>query len=372
MTPLQKDFDNVFKECGMEGIFLKDEIDDHWREIDEQIMELGKSYFNFRKTKYINTPHVNFQIASNTEFNALALKYDNNYYIGINSGTIVILQQLFFRMLSSPNILSEFGDISNEVTRKMVDAQHIDFKTLFLSLNDDDLVAPKNPIRQKLADHLCRQAFAFLLFHEDAHIIYGHLDLLEQLQISSIDVQLKTIKDGKFYQTLEMDADAYATNVIFEEALLMVSHKDKISEDPDICNFYKDNYTALKLLLFAIYSSFRVFGKNTIGLHDYSAYSHPPSGLRQFWFLATIETIITTFNLTEILALYPNLSVDVIIEVEKAFEEISEQGYNNDNFKSTLNEETLSYTNSIGRNWNNVRPLLEKFATSPLAPLWQD
>ena len=71
----------------------------------------------------------------------------------------------------------------------------------------------------------------------------------------------------------------------------------------------------------------------------------------------------------EFLKTLSEIIVNTIPEVEKAFEEISEQGYDTKAIAFAYKKESLDHVSFLMANWGNVRPLLEKYATGNLAPI---
>jgi len=96
--------------------------------------------------------------------------------------------------------------------------------------------------------------------------------------------------------------------------------------------------------------------------------SHPPSGIRQSIFLSTIVTRNLDKNED-----YLNMILDALLnvtnEVERAFDEISEQGFDNSTHLSAYTPEGLQHVRMIRDNWKNVRPLLEPYAFTNLSPI---
>src|SRR4051812_17462460 len=60
------------------------------------------------------TPNILVRFINNSTVNGTVLKIESTYYIGIFLGFIYVMNDLFFRMLSSPNILTAYGDPSKE------------------------------------------------------------------------------------------------------------------------------------------------------------------------------------------------------------------------------------------------------------------
>src|ERR1022692_2032719 len=61
-------------------------------------------------------PHIHFDFIYDGEVNAIAFKENGQYFIGITSGTFVLLQLIFCRVLSDSRLLMHAGDPGNEAS----------------------------------------------------------------------------------------------------------------------------------------------------------------------------------------------------------------------------------------------------------------
>ena len=122
-------------------------------------------------------PHIHFDFVYNGEVNAFACKENDQYFIGITSGTFVLLQLILCRMLSDSRLLIHAGNPGREASdlpplaRFVADAQHMAEAGLVIS-------RPKTEPRWQYSCHLLSQAALFIIGHEIAHITRGHVDYL--------------------------------------------------------------------------------------------------------------------------------------------------------------------------------------------------
>ncbi len=122
-------------------------------------------------------PHIHFDFVYNRDVNAFACKENDQYFIGITSGTFVLLQLIFCRMLSDSRLLTHAGDPGGEAS---------DLPALAGLVPDADRMAkavgvisrPKTEPRWLYSCHLLSQAALFIIGHEIAHITRGHVDYL--------------------------------------------------------------------------------------------------------------------------------------------------------------------------------------------------
>ncbi|MFA6151717.1 MAG: hypothetical protein WC716_10390 [Chitinophagaceae bacterium] len=327
------------------------------------------------RTDNPNLPEVYFDFIKNTSLNACASKMDGKYFIGINIGTYFLISDLFFRMLATKTILPEYGDISNEDdVKKIFNAQITDTNILYVAKDPHEKVAPKGIVRHHLAQLLTSFAIKFLVMHEYGHIIYGHVDYLENKTKNCYWSEIaETNNDNKldslFSQTLEMDADCYGINIGITQLISYSENINKIKEE--LNKFYSPLESSLSLWFFSIYSLFRLFGYHNRDIEKMKVTHHPQSGIRQHIVFASTHTIFQSKpHYKELLEKIPRLALKTIQTVEKAFEEISMQGYDSKAIKIAYERESQDHVLFLMRNWNNVRPKLEKFAKGNLKPIY--
>lgn len=326
------------------------------------------------KTKYKDIPPIYCNFINNTYFNACARKVNNAYFIGINIGAYYLLNDIFSRMLSCPTILEEFGDSSKEIKpRPLFNAQITDLTTLLNSKEEDVLInLPKDHQRLYFSQFLTSTAMKFLFLHEYGHIANGHLDLKFSLDKSTSFYEINNFKhtdtiSALDLQTLEMDADCYAVCKGIIEILDLNKNCDSISE-PFIKDFFGSLDKCIYLWVFAVYTFFRIFGFRKCSVCELESYTHPPIGLRQHFVITTLDAFFDKNKIafrSELLETWKK----TIIGVEKAFEEISEQGYDVSQFRFAMKNEVFEHGRKIMRNWNNIRPMLQNYAFCELAPL---
>ncbi len=171
-------------------------------------------------------PDIDFYFIENTKANACAFEMGGRGYIGVFTGAVLLTRDLFYRMLSHPEILPRVGDsgaervgpyhsqgLSNDY-QDLLDGRPPEFK-----LED---VAPRDPNRRAYADVLARIALDFLVYHEFAHIRNGHCRYRNAItgtpfiaeHVSNAFGQSSSI-DPLTSQVIEMEADSFAAHVTF-------------------------------------------------------------------------------------------------------------------------------------------------------------
>lgn len=160
-----------------------------------------------------NREAIPFVFLSRSMLNACAFTKEGHQFIGMNWGSVIVIQDLFFRMLASPRVLPHIGDISVEsdeprLQRLEVDAAHLPCSDGHPFAMD---VAPQDPARAFYALNLAQIALDFLFIHEHQHLVGGHLHLLPGTFVIEETQPLPT--DNIFIRhVLELEADAAAAN----------------------------------------------------------------------------------------------------------------------------------------------------------------
>lgn len=365
MPDLSSDFDKIFKSKG--GLADYSKFPENQRMIDE-ILGTGNNFIRRMKMSNDKLPSPYFNFIQNNSINAVATKFDGNYFVGINTGTLTLIHQLFLRMLSSNSILTKWGNVGKETnTTKIHNAQITNVDTYVLVRNENENIVPNDNLRQHLAYILTYHSMNFLMMHEYAHIIMGHLDFIgNQTQSFTFSENDDSIKlDNLLIQTLEWDADSFATNIMMQEIYGSIETIDDCPEE--IKSFYQNFDDNLSLCVFSIYSFFRMFGMEKFDTGKLFKFNHPPSSVRQVSILSTIHTICQSKGLDYANSV-ANLIMTVVIEVEQAFEEISYQGFDSSMLTLAVNPESLKHLSFMQESWKQVRPLLAPFAKANLAP----
>ncbi len=362
MDASQLDFNNHFRSEG--GLFIPPV-----KQLGEMIKHTIKGYYS-RMHEYRDIhprfPSVNINYIDNTLLNAVASKKNDKYYIGIYAGTFILLNELFLRMMSSPNILTEIGDSSKEEpTKKLFNPQQFDLNIYDLCKPDNDNVMPKDPTRQLYASLFTKAALNFLFDHEYAHIAFGHVDyLVSSRNIFSME-EKEVVKVAPLnYQTLEMDADCFATH----QGMLLLK---KINDSPLIVTeqrrpFFCGWENGMFNWLFAVYSLFRIFGYKNYKHAELLKYTHPPTGIRQRIISASVMDTLADRLYAGITAKLIDINHEVIDKVENAFNEISESKLNRDAINFAYTSEANQHIRLIISNWEIVKPKLAPYSFGTL------
>jgi hypothetical protein len=317
-------------------------------------------------------PPANTNFINNYLLNAVASKSGNEYYIGVYAGAFYLINELFLRMMASPNVLPDIGDVTKEKpTQKIYNPQLIDFADLMVAKPEPDPehILPVDPTRQLYASLFAKAALYFLFDHEYAHVIFGHVDFIGQassvFSIEEAQLKISTIPAIDF-QTLEMDADSFATHhgILFVKTA--IDHIDQLPAHRR--PFFSGWENGISNWLFSIYALFRLFGYREYKASDLLTHSHPPVGIRQRMIYHTLRRLCEERLETGITSRINTIYLDTIDKVEQAFNEISEIPLTRSAIDFAYTPEASNHIFAIVENWKKVRPELEKYARGYLSP----
>lgn len=368
MTPEQSKFHSIFsKRGGIFHPFVCDSICPGFSKLFEYSKMEFYGRLEIMRAVNPKLPAVYLDFINSSELNAVATKVESKYYIGVNMGAVLLLHDLFNRMLTSPLNFPHIGNSINEKAKKLYNPELTDFSTLLVACDTSDLQGAKDSQRRDYAVHLTALSINFLLFHEYGHIVNGHIDLSGHLYKDFTITELSSNSSGNRFnslmsQTMEMDADQFAFT--FSLWFLDLYTQDAFKEFP-VKPFYKDFVNCIADLLFAAYSMFRLFGHKSCTIEQLLKCTHPPAGIRQRFIFRTLDSLMKS-RLGDKLN---KLISKTINNVEIAFCNISETTLGMDAIKKAYESDLDDLLNLITCNWNNLRPQLDLYAYNELPPL---
>jgi hypothetical protein len=181
-------------------------------------------YFN-----YVNNPELNLKAG-----------YDRNDhcgYVGIFTGAVPLIYDMFYRMLSHPKILPEIGNVAIESARQPYCSEGLwsDYNELFVHRGNHGKhlanVLPADPSRRKHANQLAECALEFLILHELAHITFGHCEYanthLGLSLLTELNAKNPPAVNNLKRQAIECAADGYAALTSWSGRLQRISESEK-------------------------------------------------------------------------------------------------------------------------------------------------
>jgi hypothetical protein len=370
MTEDEALFNAIFENIG--GIFDIHEAEKHVKHKPLQIIKDATQAFleNLRAT-HPKIPSINFNFIFNGTLNAAADFVEGKYYVGLNIGAYLLINDMFSKMMSTKEIFPLVGNINLETPEKKVLRRFIYQNDIFFNIHKQNENYPKDEIRKFFCVNLSINVLNYLIYHEIGHILRGHCGYYTSLRESYWSEFGD--KSGLKYidsQTMEMDADSFAVNIVYNKVLnILNSNTPNNPITYPYTLFYNDISTFFFNWIFSIYCFHRLCNFELFNHEEAMKSTHPEPTLRITLMIDNIFSLMIRSNLPNISTIGNKLIV-AIKEAEEAFVAISNDDNHLDIFikNSSLSDQA---SQEIRRNWNNVRPLIEKFAVHPelLPPL---
>ena len=229
-----------------------------------------------------------FDYLNNGCCNAVAYECNKIGYIGLNWGNIIILADIFNRMLSHPEIFPSINaseesfppSYSYGVTMNATELLKLRFGDSVPNAQQIWNNLPKNKLRENISE-LCRRiVLDFIIFHEIAHIINGHTEYL-QTKFSApfmleFDSSAHPANNSILRQSLEMNADAFATS---SSLSLFFSEREALVKKIPHLEIIMDNHWAAAIWAFAV-SSFFYVSPLSYNIETITSMAHLPPSIR--------------------------------------------------------------------------------------------
>lgn len=252
------------------------------------LRDLGRRYvlysLGWPQTKP-GTPETYVDIASSSALNAFASYREGRDFIGIFKGVNELLRSLFYMLLSQQDTFLEVGNPALETPP--APWSELPRDTAYMGTPLDP---PQDEERRYFAERLTQFAYEFLIAHEMAHVRHGHTRLniaspnMEVIEIDDTSLAGVSEAEGILKQTLEMDADAFATAQGMDNILHWSEQDNRLGE------LLRNKDKAMEYWLWSVYSLFRLFAPTPINLNQLSTATHPPARVRQMWMIQTALT----------------------------------------------------------------------------------
>ncbi|MBL3550311.1 hypothetical protein [Chryseobacterium sp. KMC2] len=321
----------------------------------KEIIELANIIIRRVRTQYPLLPEIYFNIIDNNTFNAKAaldVKNGNIYYIGVYAGLINIL----FDVFTKTNIVREL-DLNEEVklsitsTKSTLEFDHS--KGFSESISNVDIIALDR----------YRLIFEFLIYHEICHILRGHIAFKQSKKISELQGNFKEYSDLNinFIQTLEMDADSFATSWVIGD-FRRFTLKTELTEN----TIYKNWETFIPNFAYSIYTTIRIFGFSSLPISKIKTFTHPEPAIRISLIMSNIATILDALNVDNIDDIMSN-SIHMLKRAETDVVSVTFLDDQLENVKDVyFNPEYIKYYKQVLHNWNIIRDELQSYAFGEL------
>jgi len=310
-------------------------------------------------------PPIHFDFVNDFVLNARACLFKGEYCIGINSAVIVLLSLLFGHLLSDRRILPKVGNPDEErLTAPRL--PFLDFDALKVMQAGGQPVLPNDNVRVGYCRLLLEMAFDFLVSHEVAHIVNGHLAWMKSIDESRFLSEFEQRKNGATAsikrQALEMDADSAGACDGMRTILRKTANLHSVG--PPWRQFYASPETAFFAWSFAVHSLFRIFGDEPFLGLDLKNAIYPPIRLRQFLTAVTADEYVTQRSeRADLPEIFRREHIKAVIEAEQAFALVTGEAVAITGYQQALSLEATDHFNQLLQCWkNDMRPALLPFA----------
>ncbi len=360
MTEREIKFDNFFK--NRNGIFLFNS------DLTNEVKSFITRIENYLKPRYPTLPNIIGDFIADNSLNAVAGKYEDDYFVGINIGTYFLIGDMFNKMMATKSVFEKIGNIAIETSDKKILNAIIENKSIsFDHANTTNVIVAKDPIRRDFGGICTSLIMNFIIFHEFGHIIRGHVGYVNQFNyntIEEIDSAIKPV-EPLTYRTLEMDADSFAVNHMF---LIGIQYLNVHNLSHPFNLLYKDIPTFLSNFIFSIYCLFKLFEIEEFNPAIANNLNHPPPSIRISLILDNVASLLEHHQIANQDDLIKQILYSVV-EAENAFSSIRYFSNNSSSLFFSNHAKSEEYVNEILLNWKNVYPLIEPFAFGKLPPI---
>lgn len=326
-----------------------------------------KAFNDFRQSGLTlrEPPEIIFDYVDDSRLGACAFRHNSHGIIAVNLGTLILIQDLFLRFMSHPNVLPEIGDATQEIVAHQVFPVYDDAKQLIAQLAAQDLTLasfhPHDKERFGLAGLLINISENFLIAHEYRHIQAGHVDYRPKKPLQELVGLADSDSEGLMLQALEMDADMYASKQVLRSIIRAAERPNEREES--LLPAQRDAKAAVFNALFAIYSLFRVFGTGDVNRDKWNRLTHPPLRVRQTLVGAAVFEALSDWNRDDLHSTVADAFKNVVAECEGAFERITGEGCRLDSLREAMSAEGAEHVDRIMTSWREMEEELSKHSS---------
>ena len=285
--PDKQFFDDVFaKEGGrldtrrVPHIYLTRVLDYH--------LDRARDTVSLLKNRYPSMPHIYVDYLANQAIKAYAMEdtYQNRGLISISGGAVCLFFFVFRRMLADPRIMPDTGNPSMEdASLPTLPQEPVRMTNVYTYTNAmaDIGAEPHDSDRGCVAANLIEIGFDFLIDHEYSHIALGHTFFYRELgqvpYISEFGWDEADGLDNLTKQAMEYAGDYSASDAGLSKTLYRLDHPELVNEPFRF--LYTNAEEALYRWFFAVFASYRMFGRRSFDLDNLESSSHPHYRIRQ-------------------------------------------------------------------------------------------
>jgi len=300
-----------------------------------------------------------FLYLDRSDFNACAFQRSGHQFISINWGVVILLYDLFLRILSSPAALVRIGNPSEEVFLAKHKNLLLNARELPTSENDPFglAVAPINEARGAYALYLVQIALDFLFMHEHQHVAGGHMFFMEDSPISRIsEIENHAwIEDLLTRHVLELEADAAAANFSLGIAMDLKGNAWRIPPGAEDCLATEES--RIDAWLFAVMVMFLVMEE---AVNRRKARVTHPSPMLRIWLVLSVLWVrnMRFTKPSQLLGFAIKIMREADIAISSVAQRPSTKRFVLEHVSSTVDEHKIL----LKRRWLEMNPRLEYLA----------
>ena len=166
MTEKQIAFDLAMKDFG--GIYVES---NKFQDNVIDLLGLSNEIQILIKQAYPQFKEVNVAFIMAPYLNAVVRKIEDNYFLGINFGAVLLLKNLFENMLCHNKVLEAIGDASFQSEDLIINAIVEEGQVAYNMGCQVSPNMPKDELRRDFASQLFTKTIEFLILHEFGHIV---------------------------------------------------------------------------------------------------------------------------------------------------------------------------------------------------------
>ena len=289
--------------------------------------------------------------------------YEDKAYIGLYIGSAFKIFNYFFQALSHPNFLNSIGNPkSEEYKKKNILGVTLNFNpdgtTNHTYTNSQPMIKyfPNDPVRLNYARLLSLHSIIFLIEHEIAHLLNGHL-------------KLRSLHEGEnrldifSEQVLEWDADSWAMTQGVGRIIKHISQSPGEIPEP-VRWVYSSFENDLSAWLFSITSYFLLNSSKPFDIGKLEVYDHPPAPLSATFVLSTTLECLSVKSTEISVQKYSEMhqGADVLKQSLETLSELTGNSIYWEEIKKAVSEPALNHLQRLISRWKEMSPLLRLYA----------
>ena len=305
----------------------------------------------------------NFDYIQYFDIDGISDYLDGTDIVKINEGVLLKTYKTFYTLASCYSILDDLqntnnGSIGIKLCYTFADEQQYEM----------EYHVPLDKKRKIIAEYMSMFAIKFAILHEIGHLFDGHVFYhrsYNELIIEdkyTMTSQINSPISSLDYQTMEMDADAFAISRIIEEIIIM------LQEDTLIKSVLNNSNDIFTLFVYSLHCFFKLIKDERKQSLDFKKSTHLPRWIREVINLDCAKTNIK-YKAQNIISEYEfeDIIKNACLKAENQYNAITTQTIDKHEIIEQSSEEVLNHYNNITNNWKFLRIKLYPYARARLA-----